>query len=91
LRKNRAARRAALNDCDIAMLCLPDDAAREAVALIDNPAVRVIDASSAHRTEPGWVYGLLELAPSQGARIAAARRVTNPGCYPRRPWPCCVR
>lgn len=82
LRKNLAARRASLNDCDIAMLCLPDEAAREAVALIDNPAVRVIDASSAHRTEPGWVYGLPELAPGQGERIAAARRVTNPGCYP---------
>ncbi len=81
-RKDPAARRDALNDCDIAVLCLPDAAAREAVAWIENPAVRVIDASSAHRTSPGWVYGLPELDAQQTQRIAAARRVTNPGCYP---------
>jgi N-acetyl-gamma-glutamyl-phosphate reductase len=82
LRKDPTARRAALNDCDIAILCLPDAAARDAVAMIENPSVRVIDASSAHRTSPGWVYGLPELDAAQGGRIAAASRVTNPGCYP---------
>jgi N-acetyl-gamma-glutamyl-phosphate reductase len=82
VRKDAAARRDALNACDIAILCLPDAAARDAVAMIDNPAVRVIDASSAHRTSPGWVYGLPELDAAQGERIASALRVTNPGCYP---------
>lgn len=82
VRKSAAARRASLNDCDIAILCLPDAAARDAVAMIENPSVRVIDASSAHRTSPGWVYGLPELDARQGERIASALRVTNPGCYP---------
>ncbi|MDP9893130.1 N-acetyl-gamma-glutamyl-phosphate reductase [Variovorax boronicumulans] len=82
LRKDAAARRAALNESDIAVLCLPDAAARDAVAMIENPSVRVIDASSAHRTSPGWVYGLPELDAQQGERIASALRVTNPGCYP---------
>jgi N-acetyl-gamma-glutamyl-phosphate reductase len=81
-RKSAAHRAEALNDCDVALLCLPDDAAREAVALVRRPGVRVIDASSAHRTAPGWVYGLPELEPAQPARIAAAQRVSNPGCYP---------
>jgi N-acetyl-gamma-glutamyl-phosphate reductase len=82
VRKDAAARRVALNECDIAILCLPDAAARDAVAMIENPSVRVIDASSAHRTSPGWVYGLPELDARQGERIASAPRVTNPGCYP---------
>ncbi len=81
-RKNPARRAEALNDCDIAMLCLPDAPARDAVAAITNPAVRVIDASSAHRTDPQWVYGLPEMDATQPARIAAAKRVANPGCYP---------
>jgi N-acetyl-gamma-glutamyl-phosphate reductase len=81
-RKHPAARAEALNHCDIAILCLPDDAAREAVAMIHNPAVRVIDASSAHRTHTDWVYGFPELAAGQAERIAQAKRVTNPGCYP---------
>lgn len=81
-RKSTAHRAQALNDCDLALLCLPDAAAREAVALVRRPGVRVIDASSAHRTAPGWVYGLPELEPAQAARIAAAARVSNPGCYP---------
>ncbi|MEC7422572.1 MAG: N-acetyl-gamma-glutamyl-phosphate reductase, partial [Pseudomonadota bacterium] len=80
-RKDLAARREALNAADIAILCLPDDAAREAVDLID-PAggTRVIDASSAHRTSEGWCYGFPELIGRE--RVADARRVSNPGCYP---------
>ena len=81
-RKDTARRAEALNACDLALLCLPDDAAREAVGLVRRPGVRVVDASSAHRTAPGWVYGLPELAQGQAARIAAATRVSNPGCYP---------
>lgn len=81
-RKNPARRAEAINACDIAVLCLPDGPAREAAAAIANPAVRVIDASSAHRTDPGWVYGFPEMDAQQSARIAAARRVSNPGCYP---------
>ena len=76
-RKDARARRDALNAADIVILCLPDDAAREAVALIDHPATRVIDASSAHRTAPGWTYGFPEL----GHDVAGAMRVSNPGCY----------
>lgn len=81
-RKSTTHRAQALNDCDVALLCLPDVAAREAVALIRRPGVRVIDASSAHRTSAGWVYGLPELGADQADRIAAATRVSNPGCYP---------
>jgi N-acetyl-gamma-glutamyl-phosphate reductase len=81
-RKDVTARTALLNESDVVILCLPDDAAREAVALITNPAVRVIDASTAHRVSEGWVYGLPELEPAHAARIAAATRVANPGCYP---------
>ncbi|MFG5778873.1 N-acetyl-gamma-glutamyl-phosphate reductase [Comamonas sp. J-3] len=81
-RKDSQLRAQAINACDIAILCLPDAAAREAVAAIVNPAVRVIDASSAHRTHPDWTYGFPEMAPGQAERIAKARRVTNPGCYP---------
>lgn len=81
-RKNADARRQALNDADFVILCLPDDAAREAVTLIDNPRTRVIDASTAFRTAEGWVYGLPELEPGQTAAIGEATRVSNPGCYP---------
>ncbi len=81
-RKDATARAEAVNDCDVAILCLPDAAAREAVANIRNPRVRVIDASSAHRTEAGWVYGFPEMSPAQADAIAGARRVSNPGCYP---------
>jgi N-acetyl-gamma-glutamyl-phosphate reductase len=81
-RKDADARREALNDADFVILCLPDDAAREAVALIDDSRTRVIDASSAHRVAPGWAYGFAELAPGSRQAIANAARVTNPGCYP---------
>lgn len=81
-RKSTAHRAEALNGCDVALLCLPDEAAREAVALVRRPGVRVIDASSAHRTSPGWAYGLPELGGAQAERIAGAARVSNPGCYP---------
>ncbi len=81
-RKDPQRRAEAINACDIAILCLPDAAAREAVAMIANPRVRVIDASSAHRTHPDWTYGFPEMADGQARRIAGARRVTNPGCYP---------
>lgn len=80
-RKSDTRRRAMLNEADIAILCLPDAAARDAVAMIDNPDTRVIDASTAHRTAPGWVYGFPEYEATQAGRIADARRVTNPGCY----------
>ena len=80
-RKDVDARREALNSVDAVILCLPDDAAREAVSLIDNPEVRVIDASTAHRTEEDWTYGFAEMAPGQRDAIRASKRVTNPGCY----------
>ena len=64
------------------ILCLPDEAARQAVALIESNSVRVIDASTAHRTEPGWAYGFPEMSEQQRAAVAGSRRVSNPGCYP---------
>jgi N-acetyl-gamma-glutamyl-phosphate reductase len=81
-RKNPVARKQALNAADVVILCLPDEAAREAVTLIDNPATRVIDASSAHRVAEGWTYGFAEVEPDGYAKIAAAKRVSNPGCWP---------
>ena len=81
-RRDVAARREALNSADAVILCLPDEAAIEAVAMIDNPAVRVIDASTAYRVAPGWTYGFAEMTAGQGRRIAASTRVSNPGCYP---------
>ncbi len=80
LRKDPGARREAINDCDVAILCLPDDAAREAVSLIDNPRTRVIDASTAHRVDAGWTYGFPELTGREV--VAEATRISNPGCYP---------
>lgn len=74
-------RRKFLNSADIVFLCLPDDSAREAVSLIDNPDVRVIDASTAHRTNPDWVYGLPELSKEQRSAIASGKRIANPGCH----------
>ena len=81
VRKDAGARRDALNAADISILCLPDDAARDAVAMIENADARVIDASVAHRTHADWAYGMPELQPGQGETIAAAARVSNPGCY----------
>ena len=82
LRKDAFARRDLLNGADAVILCLPDDAAREAVGLIENNAVRVIDASTAHRVAPGWTYGFPEMAAGQRQAVSASRRVANPGCWP---------
>lgn len=80
-RKDKAARAEMLNSADVSILCLPDGAAREAVGLIESPTARVIDASTAHRSKPDWVYGFPEFTPDQPRRIAEAARVSNPGCY----------
>jgi N-acetyl-gamma-glutamyl-phosphate reductase len=81
-RKDLAARREALNDADFVILCLPDDAAREAVAMTTSATTRIIDASTAHRVDPAWAYGFPELSAAAAERIAGARLVSNPGCYP---------
>jgi len=81
-RKDPARRKAYLQQADIVVLCLPDTAAREAVELLDQGTARVLDASTAHRIAPGWVYGLPELNPAQRNSIRTARRVSVPGCYP---------
>ncbi len=81
-RKDPQRRQAMLNRADLSILCLPDEAAREAVAMIEDPDARVIDASTAHRVAENWVYGMAEYDAGQTARIAEAKRVSNPGCYP---------
>src|SRR4029077_12380744 len=81
-RKNADARRAQILAADVSILCLPDDAAREVVSWVKGSRARLIDASTAHRTADGWVYGLPELQPDQRAQIAKAQFVSNPGCYP---------
>lgn len=81
-RKDMAARRDVLNSADLVILCLPDEAALEAVALIDNPTVKVIDASTAHRVTEGWAYGFAELEPDRRQALSTATRISNPGCYP---------
>ena len=83
-RKDAAAKRGIYGEADVVILCLPDEAAKEAARLIEEmgaDAPRVIDASSAHRVAPGWVYGFPELVSGQAEAIAAARKVTNPGCH----------
>ncbi len=81
LRKDPEARKQALNSCDIAFLCLPDPAAMEAVEMIDQPNVTVIDASTAHRTLPGWCYGFPELSEERKAALSSAKRIAVPGCH----------
>jgi len=81
LRKDADARKQALRDATIVLLCLPDDAAKDAAAWLADSPVRILDASTAHRVSEGWVYGLPELVSGQRERIAAAPRVANPGCY----------
>ena len=85
LRKDRSARQDMMANCDLVVLCLPDDAAREAVGLaaaLGSEAPKLLDASTAHRVDPEWTYGFPEMAPEQPERIAGSRNVSNPGCYP---------
>jgi N-acetyl-gamma-glutamyl-phosphate reductase len=81
-RKDAQARSHFINSADVAILCLPDDAAREAVSFVTNPDVKILDASSAHRVASGWVYGFPELEEKRREEIKNAKRVSNPGCYP---------
>lgn len=81
-RRDAARRADRLREADVAILCLPDDAAREAVAMLESSPTRIIDTSTAHRTDPDWAYGFAEMDAAQPAAIASAGRVANPGCYP---------
>ena len=81
LRKDTEARRQMLNTADIAFLCLPDQAAMEAVSLVENEKVAVIDTSTAHRINPAWAYGFAELSANHRAAIAGSKRIANPGCH----------
>ncbi len=84
-RKDQDERKRLLNLADVAILCLPDDAAKESVSLIENDTTKVIDASTAHRIAEGWAYGFAEMDKAQAGKIAASRRVGNPGCWPQGP------
>jgi N-acetyl-gamma-glutamyl-phosphate reductase len=81
-RKDADRRREALNDADVAILCLPDDAAREAVAMVDNNRTVIIDASTAHRIAPGWTFGFREIFSDGFEMLCRSKRISNPGCYP---------
>lgn len=84
-RKDSSARREMMEEVDLVILCLPDDAAKESAALADslgNRAPKLLDASTAHRVDPNWVYGFPEMIAGQDSRVAQAQRVANPGCYP---------
>jgi len=80
-RKDLAERKRLINASDITFLCLPDAAAKESASLVDNPNTCIIDASTAHRVDPDWVFGLPELCPEQRAKIRASKRIANPGCH----------
>lgn len=80
-RKDLAERKRLINASDVTFLCLPDDAAKESVTLVDNPNTCIIDASTAHRVNPAWTFGLPELAKDQRAKIKASKRIANPGCH----------
>ncbi|MDE2442510.1 MAG: N-acetyl-gamma-glutamyl-phosphate reductase, partial [Betaproteobacteria bacterium] len=80
-RKDLAERKRLINASDVTFLCLPDEAAKESVSLVDNPHTCVIDASTAHRVNPAWTFGLPELAKDQRAKIKTSKRIANPGCH----------
>ena len=81
LRKEEAIRKKFMNEAEIVFLCLPDDAAKKAVTLVENPNTCIIDASTAHRVDPAWVYGFPELSPAHREKIRQAKRIANPGCH----------
>ena len=81
-RKDQAIKKEYLNEADLVVLCLPDQASKESAAMVDNPNTKILDASTAFRVADTWAYGLPELSPAQRAKISTAQRVSNPGCYP---------
>ncbi|MGN0136656.1 N-acetyl-gamma-glutamyl-phosphate reductase [Anaerotignum sp.] len=81
LRKDEAERKRLMNEAEVVFLCLPDDAAKEAVKLVENPNTCIIDASTAHRVDPDWAYGFPELSPAHREKIKHSKRIANPGCH----------